>query len=130
MLYTSQVVIHQINKHLGWDWIASHGVSMFFCVDPVHCSSIDFSKINFKTGSHNIIHTFKNYFAIVFSVFSNKQFPNRPFLHLWVMNLLYVEWVIGVCVGPWTNHQWVVIYYVLNCFVRGVVGEFIFYHMN
>ena len=33
---------------------------------------------NFKTGSHSTIHTFKNYFAILFSVFSNKRYPNRP----------------------------------------------------
>ena len=32
-------------------------------------------------GSHDIIHTFKNYFATVFSVFSfnkNKLYPNEP----------------------------------------------------
>ena len=40
-------------------------------------TSTDSSKINFKTGSHDTIHTFKNYFAIVFLVFSNKQYPNR-----------------------------------------------------
>ena len=37
-----------------------------------------FSKKNFKTGSHGTIYTFKNYFAIVFWVFSNKRYPNRP----------------------------------------------------
>ena len=35
-------------------------------------------KSNFKTRSHGIIHTFKNYFVTVFSVFSNKRYPNRP----------------------------------------------------
>ena len=41
--------------------------------------------INFfiKNGFHSIIHTFKNYFATVFSVFSfqfqqNKFYPNKP----------------------------------------------------
>ena len=29
-----------------------------------------FSKNNFKTESHGTIHTFKNYFTIVFSIFS------------------------------------------------------------
>ena len=28
--------------------------------------------------SYNTIHTFKNYFITVFSVFSNKRYPNRP----------------------------------------------------
>ena len=40
--------------------------------------SIFFNKIFIKIGFHGIIHTFKNYFATVFSVFSNKQYPNRP----------------------------------------------------
>ena len=36
-------------------------------------------------GSHDTIHTFKNYFAIVFSVFSfskNKFNPNRPLMSM------------------------------------------------
>ena len=37
-----------------------------------------FQKNNFKTGSHGIIYTFKNYFVKMFSVFSNKQNLNRP----------------------------------------------------
>jgi len=32
----------------------------------------------FKTGSYNTIHIFTNYFVIVFSVFNNKRYPNRP----------------------------------------------------
>ena len=32
-----------------------------------------FNKNNFKTGSHDTIHTFKNYFATIFSIF-NFQF--------------------------------------------------------
>ena len=38
-------------------------------------------KKNIKNGSHNTIHTFKNYFATVFSIFSfqqNKLYPNGP----------------------------------------------------
>ena len=38
-------------------------------------------------GSHDTIHTFKNYFAIVFSVFSfskNKLYPNRPLVWVWI----------------------------------------------
>ena len=42
-----------------------------------------FSNFFIKNGSHGIIHIFKNYFAIVFSVFNfqfqhNKFYPNRP----------------------------------------------------
>ena len=37
---------------------------------------MEFSKNNFKTGSYDTIHTFKNYFVTVFSVFSNKRYPN------------------------------------------------------
>ena len=33
-------------------------------------SQVLYSEKNIKNGSHDIIHTFKNYFAIVFSVFS------------------------------------------------------------
>ena len=43
-----------------------------FCVKK--CNS------NFKIGSHDTIHTFKNYFTTVFSVFSNKQYPNRLYM--------------------------------------------------
>ena len=35
-------------------------------------------KKTFKTGSHMVLFTFKNYFATVFSVFSNKRHPNKP----------------------------------------------------
>ena len=43
-------------------------------VDPMHClrdpQTSFFSNFFIKNGSHGIIHTFKNYFAIIFSVFS------------------------------------------------------------
>ena len=39
-----------------------------------------FSKIFIKTGSHNTIHIFKNYFVTVFSVFSNKRYLNKPLI--------------------------------------------------
>ena len=38
--------------------------------------SILFKK-NFKIGSHDTIYIFKNYFTIVFLVFSNKRYLNR-----------------------------------------------------
>ena len=42
-----------------------------------------FNHLFIKNGSHDTIHTFKNYFTTVFSVFSfqfqqNKIYPNRP----------------------------------------------------
>ena len=46
-----------------------------------HCSSTVHIFKNIKNGSHNTIHTFKNYFATMFSVFSfskNKFNPNEP----------------------------------------------------
>ena len=57
---------------------------MRICIFPVglvHCSWYLQLKIlaNFflkKIGSHDIIHTFKNYFATVF--FSFQLYPNRP----------------------------------------------------
>ena len=48
-------------------------------------ASTEFSKIKFKTKSHGTIHTFKNYFATVFSVFGNKLYPNR--LLVWLVKL-------------------------------------------
>ena len=53
-----------------------------FLVDLVHylqdLQVFFFHKNNFKIGSHSTIHTFKNYFATLFSDFSNKRYPNRP----------------------------------------------------
>ena len=44
-----------------------------------------FSNFFIKNGSHSTIHTFKNYFATVFSVFNfqfqqNKFYPNKPLI--------------------------------------------------
>ena len=47
-----------------------------------------------KNGSHSTIHTFKNYFATVFSVFnfSNNKFnPNGPEYHKKKIYLIYME---------------------------------------
>ena len=54
-------------------------------VDPVYClrnsQTSLFSNFFIKNRSHNAIHTFKNYFTIVFSIFSkNKLYPNGPIL--------------------------------------------------
>ena len=47
----------------------------------MHCSSTVHAFKNIKNESHGIIHTFKNYFATVFSIFNfnkNKFNPNGP----------------------------------------------------
>ena len=41
-----------------------------FCTFFTGSASMDFSKFFFKTGTHDTIHIFKNYFTTVFSVFS------------------------------------------------------------
>ena len=41
-------------------------------------TNTDFSKFFFKIGSYGTIHIFKNYFTTLFSIFSNKQYPNQP----------------------------------------------------
>ena len=54
--------------------------------DIEHCSRDPqplYSEKNIKNGSYNTIHTFKNYFATVFSVFSfqqNKLYSNEPYM--------------------------------------------------
>ena len=50
-------------------------------------ASIDFSKFFFKTGSHGTIHIFKNYFAIVFSIFNNKRYPNKLYINFVILTL-------------------------------------------
>ena len=47
-----------------------------------------------KKGSHGTIYTLKNYFAIVFSVFSfqqNKLYPNRPLVSIWIWMKTHVS---------------------------------------
>ena len=59
------------------------------CSNTVHAlfigPTITLFKKNIKNWSHGTIHTFKNYFVIVFSVFSfskNKLYPNGPWISL------------------------------------------------
>ena len=40
-------------------------------------TNLFFNKTFIKNGSYGTIHTFKNYFATLFSIFSNKRYPNR-----------------------------------------------------
>ena len=49
------------------------------CVLFTRYANMEKHKSNFKTAFHNTIYTFKNYFATMFSVFSNNKFnPNKP----------------------------------------------------
>ena len=68
---------------LGWVWIALKNPACLLFFDGSHAlftrlATTDFSKFYFETGSHSIIHTFKNYFVIVFSVFSKSIIQTDP----------------------------------------------------
>ena len=66
-------------------------------------ASMEFSRKTFKTRSHGIIHIFKNYFVAMFSVFSNKWYPNNPlvvqmlnpFRYIY-MEILYYNYLVVV----------------------------------
>ena len=74
-----------MKAHLVYVWIM---VKITFQLHPTFFSgshalftestSTFFSKNNFNTGSYGTIHTFKNYFDTMFSVFSNKQYTSTP----------------------------------------------------
>ena len=51
------------------------------CILFMGPASTFFNKIFIKIESHGTIHTFKNYFIIVFSVFSNKWYSNTTILN-------------------------------------------------
>ena len=62
------------------DLLCKRQLSLF-----THCSSTVHALKNIKNRSHGIIHTFKNYFTTVFSVFSfskNKLYPNGSLIGL------------------------------------------------
>ena len=51
----------------------------------VHCSRVPqtslFSYFFIKNGFHDTIHTFRNYFVTIFSIFNkNKLYPNEPYI--------------------------------------------------
>ena len=68
--------------HCSWIVAVIFDFSTFFStlMGPVHCSRDPqtslFSNFFIKNGSHNTIHTFKNYFTTVF--FSFQLYPNGP----------------------------------------------------
>ena len=74
-------------SQLAYVWIELKSVFscvMCFLMGPVHRSRdpqvLYLAKKNFNTRSYGTIHTFKNYFATIFAVFSNKRYLNRPFV--------------------------------------------------
>ena len=61
------------------DFSPVNSVSVHCLCDP---QTSLFSNFFIKNGSHGTIHTFKNYFATVFSVFNkNKLYPNNPLVY-------------------------------------------------
>ena len=112
-----------MKAHLVYIWIM---VKITFQLRPTFFSgshalftestSTFFSKNNFNTGSYGTIHTFKNYFDTMFSVFSNKQYTSIPLFSFLIgaifdsisiferfINLLATQpWWMGV----WPNNPW------------------------
>ena len=85
LLISLEKFVEKTNGSLGWVWIAAEHASALFWLGPCivyKLVSTENRKSNFKTKSHDTIHTFKNYFATVFSVFNNKQYSNRPLMYL------------------------------------------------
>ena len=86
------------NGPIVWIWIQLK--SNHVCVNVLSSgshtlfigpASTKFGKINFKTVSHGTIHVFKNYFVTVFSVFSNKRYPNKPIIsRIKYVDLMYI----------------------------------------
>ena len=72
-------------------WLKNGGSRALF-TGPI---SNFFNKSNFKTGSHDTIHKFKNYFTTVFLVFINKRYPNIP-LTLKMHVFLCLSWLIAI----------------------------------
>ena len=99
--FTKHTYIHvHIYTHISFSlhWTFSHSIyalnirldsvsSVQHCAFNIFCGSYAlftrftnlffFNKTFIKNGSHGTIHTFKNYFATLFSIFSNKRYPNR-----------------------------------------------------
>ena len=84
-----------MNSKITWIYYAGDN---YHCLRTIavlfmHCSSIFHALKNIKNGFHGTIHTFKNYFATIFLVFSfskNKLYPNR-LLEIIVIHLLLLQ---------------------------------------
>ena len=69
---TQKACLTRVRLGLDCDEKEKNACLRFFCGSHAlftRPTSTDFSKFFFKIGSHGTIHTFKNYFATVFSVF-------------------------------------------------------------
>ena len=89
--------LSNLQKYIWWCediyvWIAlkTRDLSVFFFfVGPVYCSrdpQVLILEKKILTRFHGTIHTFKNYFTTIFSIFSNKRYLNR----LIINKMLYV----------------------------------------
>ena len=85
--------------HLASIWISfafSHGWHLAFLCGSralfMGPASTYFSKFFFKTRSHDTIHTFKNYFVTVFSVFSNKRYPDKHIASIYCAFLFFPKY--------------------------------------
>ena len=69
----------RVNSNLTWVHCSR---TVWYCLCTIqHCSCTVHVLKNIKNGSHDTIYTIKNYFATVFSVFSNNKLnPNGPFV--------------------------------------------------
>ena len=84
-------------KNYGWVWIE---LKLTFCVCVQFSGSCvlftgsisTFSnKIFIKIGFNGTIHTFKNYFITIFLVFSNKRYPNEPYICFFNLSRVFCE---------------------------------------
>ena len=100
---------------------------MCFLVGSVYCSwdlqVFFFNKNNFKTGSHDTIHIFKNYFTTVFSVFRNKWYPNRPSINQGQIFAILTEFIFQLArqnknqlKSKFSNLDWIYISYFSRIF--------------
>ena len=92
----------------------------------IYCSSTVYVFKNIKNGSHDTIHIFKIYFAIVFSVFSfsnNKFNPNGPLVPVWIGSasvFMNSRFVLSFFFFTFQGvMQLLVIYYSLNSSRKG-----------
>ena len=70
----------EFGKHVS-QWVLFFIGFYALFTEPI---STFFNKNNFNIGIYSTIHTFKNYFATMFSVFSNKRYSNKPYACVWI----------------------------------------------
>ena len=88
-LKTRNVRKSRFSLHL-WSMFYAFPNESIFSISLVYYSQNPqvplFSNFFFKTESHGTIHIFKNYFAAIFSIFSNKKYPKRLLIGNWQFN--------------------------------------------